>query len=331
MSLVVRRTAEGSLSVDRVEVPPPGPGEARIRHTAIGVNFIDAYFRQGLYPLPPDRVLGVEAAGVVEAVGAGVVEARVDDRVALAGPPVGAWAEHRNVPVARLLRLPDRLDDRHAAAVLLKGLTAHMLLVTTFAVGPGSLVLVHAAAGGLGQILTHWAVTLGARVVATVGSPHKAEIARRQGAELVVVGRDADWPSAIRRHFGRLVDVAYDGIGGAALRRTLDCVRPFGTVASIGQAAGPIAPLSVDEIGPRRSLCFARPSVMAYAADPTFYATGAAALFAMLESGWRPEIGAVHPLEDAASALAALERGETSGSILLVPALHSGRGIERIG
>ncbi|MBV1702873.1 MAG: quinone oxidoreductase [Hyphomicrobiales bacterium] len=308
------------LSLINTEPKMPKSGEVLIRHSAIGVNFIDIYHRNGLYPLPLPHVLGVEASGTIEAVGENVHDLKPGDRVAYAGAPVGAYADIHLLPANRALKLPDIVDESSAAAMLLKGLTAHMLLTRTFPVLRGTIILVHAAAGGLGSILTHWAKQMGATVIGTVSTDTKAALAVANGADHIIVGRDADWASDIRNYLGgQLVDVAYDGIGGTSLLRTFDCVRPFGMVASIGQAGGQIAPISVDEIGPRRSLSLSRPSVMAYAADLPSYRGGAAALFAAMEGGWRSPIGTEFPLEQANIALSALEIGATTGSVLLLP------------
>lgn len=323
MDRVVRMVGIGG--VDRLEVAeiaehPPGPGEVRVRHEAIGVNFIDIYQRIGLYPLPLPAVLGVEGAGRIEALGDGVGGFAIGDRVAYAGAPVGAYATARLLPASRLVALPETIPSRLAAASMLKGLTAHMLLTRTYPVTGGSTLLIHAAAGGLGAVLTRWAKRLGARVIGTAGSQEKARIAAGNGADHVVVGREADLAAEVAALTGgRGVDFAIDGIGGAMLRKTLDCVRRFGTVASIGQAAGPIPPLAVEELGPARSLSLALPSVMAYAADPELYARGMADLLALMQEGIAAEIGGEYPLAEAACAQADLEAGRTTGSLLLIP------------
>ena len=324
MDLMVQMTGPGG--VDRLAVvpcapQPPGAGEIRIRHDAIGVNFIDIYFRQGLYPLPSlPAVLGVEGAGIVEAVGDGVTDLAPGDRVAYAGAPVGAYAATRLLPRPRAIRLPDTISSHLAAANMLRGLTAQMLLKQVHSVGPQTTLLVHAAAGGLGGILVRWAKHLGATVIGTAGSPSKAAIARGHGADHVIVGRDADVAAQTRALTGgRGVDYAIDGIGGDMLLKTLACVRPFGMVASIGQAAGPIPPLSVDALGPVRSLSLSRPSVMAYSADPAVYPPATEDLFAAMALGIVADIGAEYPLAEAARAQADLEAGRTTGSLLLIP------------
>ncbi|SMF80965.1 NADPH2:quinone reductase [Tistlia consotensis] len=321
MDCMVRMTGPGG--VERLEVLPcapqePGPGEIRIRHDAIGVNFLDIYHRTGLYPLPGlPAVLGVEGAGVVEAVGPGVAALAPGQRVAYCGAPVGAYAATRLLPAARAVPLPEGIAARLAAAAMLRGLTAHMLLTRVHPVGPDTTLLVLAAAGGLGALLVRWASRLGARVIGTVGSPAKAALAERAGAGAVIVGRDVDLPAEVAALTGgRGVDFAVDGVGGAGLLKVLGCVRPFGTVANVGQAAGPVPPLRIEQIGSRR---LSRPSVMAYSADPEAYPAAAAALFAALREGIVPEIGAEYPLAEAARAQADLEAGRTVGSLLLIP------------
>jgi NADPH2:quinone reductase len=264
-------------------------------------------------------VLGVEGAGVVEAVGEGVDGLGVGDRVVYAGA-TGGYAATRLLPAWRAIRLPETIPSRIAAASTLRGLTAHMLLTRTYPVEPGTVLLVHAAAGGLGSILTRWAKHLGASVIGTAGSAAKAEIARTNGADHVIVGREADVIAEVSALTdGRGVDFAIDGVGGAMLRKTLACVRRFGTVASMGQAAGPIPPIAVDEIGPVRALSLARPSVMAYAADRQIYPVAVEALLQAMETGVLAEVGGEYPLREAAKVHADLEAGRTNGSLLLIP------------
>ena len=323
MAEIVRLKAPGGvdqLELTQVELPPPATGEIRLRQTAIGVNFIDIYQRTGLYPLPPAAIPGVEAVGVVAAIGADVTALAVGDRVAYAGAPVGAYASERNLPAWRAVNLPGALSDAAVASSFVKGITAHMLLRRIFPVGAGTTILVHAAAGGLGQLLTRWASRLGATVIATVGSEAKAAIARAAGAQHVVIGRDADFARAVSELTDtRGVDVAYDGIGGTTLRKTLACVRSFGVVASIGQAAGQIPPLDVGELGPRRSLILARPSVMAYMNDVADYRAAADAVLAALASGELEGAGTAYRLREVAQAQADLEAGRTSGALYLTP------------
>jgi len=324
MTTIVAMQAAGGPEVLRVaeaELPPPAAGEVRIRHTAIGVNFVDIYQRQGVYPVPGlPTVLGVEGAGVVEALGSGVSDLPIGTRVAYAGMPVGGYSQARNIPRWRLVAIPDGVDDRKAAAAMLRGVTAHMLLTEVYPVARGTTMLVHAAAGGVGLILTQWAKHLGATVFGTVGSPAKAELARKVGLDHAILYRETDFAAAVRDLTGgRGVDVAYDGIGGDTLSRTLDTVRAFGTAVSIGQAAGSLPDIPLAELGPRRSIALARPSVFAYSNDLSRYAVATAALFARLGSGLTISIGAEFALTEAAEAHRRLERGETTGSLLLRP------------
>lgn len=323
MADIVRLKAPGGaeqLELAQIELPPPAAGEIRLRQTAIGVNFIDIYQRLGLYALPDAKIPGVEAVGVVSAVGADVNGLNVGDRVAYAGAPVGAYASERNLPAWRAVKLPGSLSDEVVASSFVKGITAHMLLNRTYPVVSGTVLLVHSAAGGLGQLLTRWASDLGATVIGTVGSEAKADIARRAGARDVIVGRDADFARIVGELTEkRGVDVAYDGVGGATLAKTLGCVRPFGVVASIGQAAGPIAPVNVDDLGPRRSLTLARPSVMAYLNETETYHLAAKAVLAGIEDGVLSVAGQSYPLSKAARAHADLEAGVTSGALYLKP------------
>jgi NADPH2:quinone reductase len=262
----------------------------------------------------------VEGVGVITAVGEGVTSLSIGERIAYAGAPVGAYASERNLPAWRAIRLPPALSDAEVASVFVKGITAHMLLHRIYPVGSGTTVLAHSAAGGLGQLLTRWAAHLGATVIGAVGSEAKAEIARQAGAQHVIVGRDADFAARVAELTqGRGVNVAYDGVGGATLAKTFACVRPFGVVASIGQAAGPIPPVDVLELGPRRSLMLARPSVMAYMNEADAYREAAQAVLAALASGAFKATGKAYSLDDAAQAHADLEAGRTTGALYLKP------------
>ena len=323
MTRVIRVKTPGGIEqfeVADIEIPPPAADEVRIRQTAIGVNFIDIYQRSGLYPMPPARIPGVEGVGVVAAVGANVSSVRLGDRIAYAGAPVGAYATERNLPAWRAIKLPGSISDETVASSFVKGITAHMLLDRVYPVGAGTTLLVHSTAGGLGQLLTRWASHRGATVIGTVGSEAKAALARKAGAQHVIVGRDADFAQAVADVTGgRGVDVAYDGVGGATLAKTLGCVRPFGVVASIGQAAGPIPPVDVSDLGPRRSLSLARPSVMAYMNETDAYRSAAAAVLEGIESGILNVSGQSYPFSEAARAHADLEAGRTSGALYLKP------------
>lgn len=302
-----------------IDLPDPGPGEVRIRQSVVGVNFVDIYYRTGLYPhgaVP--AVLGFEGAGTVEAVGRDVTALRPGDRVAYHGRPIGAYAEARILPEGRLVKLPDALSDRLVGGTMLRGLTAHMLLHAVRAVQPGDWILVHAAAGGLGQLVTRWAKRLGAQVIGTVGTADKRAEAEAAGADAVFLRGADDWVARARALAeGRGVHLAIDGIGGGLLTRTLASVRPFGTVASIGQAAGPIPPVSIADLSANPAVALVRPSVIAYADDPDRYRGGCSALIAALEDGLINPIGAEYPLRDAARAQADLEAGRTTGSVIL--------------
>lgn len=306
------------LKLETIAEVAPGTGEVRIRQSAIGVNFVDIYYRQGLYPRQPGQnILGLEGAGVVEAVGPDVYDLQVGDRVAYTGRPLGGYAETRTLPASRLVKLPDGVSERVAGSSMLRGLTAHMLLHKTYPLQAGDWVLVHAAAGGVGQLATRWARRLGAHVIGTVGSPAKAAIALEAGAEEVLLHTSEDWMEETRRIAdGKGVHLAIDGIGGAMLAKTLTTVRPFGIAASLGQPAGPIPPIRVEELS-ARTIGLARPSVLAYANDPELYRRGASALLAELQDGLINPIGAEYPLAEAAKAHTDLEAGRTTGSVIL--------------
>ncbi|MBS0534904.1 MAG: quinone oxidoreductase [Proteobacteria bacterium] len=322
MDIKIELLAPGGI--DQLQAVPcarqdPGPTEIRLRHEGIGVGFIDIYHRTGLYPLPMPAVLGVEGAGTVEAVGGEVRHLKAGDRVAYAGIP-GAYAATRLLPTWRAIKLPEAVDPLLAATAFLRGMTVHMLVTRIFPVRAGCVLLVHAAAGGLGLTLTRWAKHLGATVIGTAGSVEKADIARANGADHVIVGRHTDFAAEVAKlTMGKGVDFAIDGIGGDVLRKTFACVRRFGTVASVGQAAGHIPPITVDELGPVRTLMLARPSVMAYAAEQETYTVAAQAVLDAIERGLITRTVRAYPLAQAAEAQRALEAGETTGSPVLVP------------
>jgi NADPH2:quinone reductase len=323
MAIAVRMKEAGGidqLEVADVIVPNPGPGEVRIRHTAVGVNFVDIYHRIGLYAVPSmPAVLGVDGAGIVTAVGPDVTIAKNGDRIFYGGA-IGAYASERLLPAWRAIPLPKSISDIVGATAMSRGATAQMLTTRVFPVSAGTIALVHSAAGGLGALLVKWAKRRGAVVISTVGSTEKVAIAKKAGADHVIVGRDADFAREVSDLTkGRGVDVAYDGIGGSTLLKTFDCVRPFGVVASIGQAGGPIPPISVEELGPRRSIMLARPSVIRYMSDAESYRRAAADVVAMLQAGVVQDVGREYPLAQAAAAQADLEAGHTTGCLVLVP------------
>lgn len=322
MTKVARISATGGaavLRVEDVEVGRPGRGEIRVRQSSAGVNFVDIYHRKGLYPLPGfPAVLGVEGAGVIEAVGESVEDLAVGDRVAWAGLPAGGYAEARLLPAERAIALPASISERTAAAAMLRGMTAHMLIREVAKLNMGDVVLVHAAAGGLGLILTQWAKRLGATVIGTVGSTDKANLACRYGLDHAVQYRDADFvKEVLDLTGGRGVDVAFDGIGGDILLRTLDCVRPLGLVVSMGQVSGSFPGSELSVGGSQKSVSIVRPSVLAHTSDEYDYRRAATALFSEIENGLHVEIGAEFNLDDVAEAHVALESGRTTGSVLL--------------
>lgn len=322
MPIAIMMTAAGDthvLQARNIEVSDPAPGEVQICQTVIGVNFVDIYYRSGLYPLAVmPAVLGFEGAGRVENVGPGVTTFRRGDRVAYMGTPLGAYVEVRNLPEARLIHLPESISDRVAGSTMLRGLTAHMLLHKVHAVRPGDWLLIHAAAGGLGQILTRWGKRLGANVIGTVGSDAKRGLASKAGADLVLLHSEPSWVDKARQFAdGKGVHLAVDGIGGRMLVQTLGCVRPFGVVASLGQPAGPIPAVRVEDLGFARSIALMRPSSIAYANDQALYHQGTRDLLAAFEDGLSNPIGAEYLLRDAARAHEDLEAGRTTGSVVL--------------
>lgn len=297
----------------------PGPGEVRVRHHAVGVNFIDTYHRGGLYPVPLPSGLGSEAAGVVEAVGEGVTQLRAGDRVAYAGGPLGAYAESRVMPAAPLLKLPDGIGFDTAAAMMLKGLTAQYLLRQTFVVQPGQTILLHAAAGGVGLIAAQWARALGAIVIGTVGSDDKAELARAHGCAHVINYRRENVVERVREITGgRGVPVVYDGVGKDTFFASLDCLAPRGLLVSYGNASGAVPPFALLELSNRGSLYVTRPTLVHYTATRDALEAAAAELFDAVASGVvRIEIAQRYPLADAAIAHADLQARRTTGSIVL--------------
>ena len=308
------------LRWDEVEVGRPGPGEARVRHTAIGLNFIDTYHRSGLYPLPLPAVPGSEGAGVVTDVGPGVTEVTPGDRVAYAGP-VGAYAEERLVAAHRLVPLPPEVDDRTAAAAMLKGMTAQYLLRRTHRVEAGETILLHSAAGGVGLLAAQWAKSLGATVIGTVSTDEKASLAREAGCEHVVVTSREDFVARVKEITGGAgVRVVYDAVGRDTFEKSLDCLSPLGLMVSYGNASGPVPPVAPLLLSQKGSLFLTRPTLMTYTARREDLLASAANLFDVLRSGAvRVRIGATFPLREAAEAHVALEVRRTTGSTVLLP------------
>ena len=303
------------------ELPPPGPGEVRMRHHAVGLNYIDTYHRSGLYPIDLPGGLGSEASGVVEALGEGVTDFAVGDRVGVFGPARGAYATARNVAADLLVPLPDGVDDRTAAAILLKGATTAFLIEDCAAVQPGWPVLVHAAAGGVGHLAVGWLKAIGATVIATVGSEAKAEKARAAGADHVILNRTEDVAARVREITqGRGVPVALDGVGKATWGASLDSMARRGLVVSFGNASGPVDGVNLGILAAKGSLFVTRPTLFDYAVTAGDKRRLIARVFAMLEKGAiTPEIGQSFALTDAAEAHRAIEAGETVGSTVLIP------------
>ena len=308
-----------------VELGPPGPGEARLRHAAVGVNYVDTYHRGGVphpWPLDPfPAVIGLEAAGTVEELGPGVAEVAVGDRVAYASPPMGAYCQARNMVAERLIKLPDAIDFVPAAGMMLKGLTAQYLLRQTYAVAAGDTVLIHAAAGGMGLILCQWAKHLGAEVIGTVGTEAKAELARAHGCDHAIVYSREDFLPRVREiTAGRGVPVVYESIGKDTFERSLDCLAPRGILASYGHASGPPPPVDVIALGAKGSLFVTRPTIMTYMTEREDMLRSAAELFAVVESGAvRIEVNQTFPPEDGAEAHRAVGERRTTGSTVLLP------------
>ena len=309
------------LSWEPVELPAPAAGEATVRHAAVGLNFIDTYHRTGLYPLPLPSGIGLEGAGVVEAVGAGVTEVQVGDRVAYAGGPLGAYAEARNIPAHRLLKIPDPISFDTAAAMMLQGLTAAYLLRKTYRVQAGDAVLIHAAAGGVGLIACQWAKALGATVIGTVGSDAKGELAKAHGCDHVINYSTENFVARVREITGgEGVPVVYDGVGKDTFMGSLDCLRPLGMLVTYGNASGPVPPLDLLLLSQKGSLFVTRPTIMSYTAKrPDLEALGAE-LFDVVASGKvKIEVHQHYALKDAAQAHRDLEARKTTGSTILLP------------
>jgi NADPH2:quinone reductase len=310
------------LRYEEVEVGAPGPGQVRLRQTAIGLNYIDVYFRSGLYP-PPGLPFtpGLEAAGVVEAVGDGVLDLKAGDRVAYASPPLGAYAAERLMPADKVVPVPDGVADEQAAAMMLKGMTAWYLLRRTYEVKRGQTILFHAAAGGVGLIACQWAKALGAEVIGTVGSEAKAELAKAHGcAHVIRYDRENVVERVKEITSGRKVPVVYDSVGKDTFERSLDCLAPRGVLALFGQSSGPVPPFDLGVLNQKGSLYVTRPSLMHYTAARDDLLTAAHDLFGMVTSGAvRIEINQRFPLKDAAEAHRALEGRRTTGSTLLMP------------
>ena len=333
MTKAVRIHANGGPEVLRFEditLPPPAAGEARVRHTAIGINYSDINVRRGGFyiarPLQFPVILGNEAAGVVESVEPGVTDIKAGDRVAYAGmrgeffEQTGSYAQARNVPAERLLKLPDGVSDQQAAAMMVKGFTASLIINKVFRPKPGDAVLIHTAAGGVGMILCQWSKHLGATVIGTVGSPEKAGVAKAHGCDHAILYREVDFVAAVKRVVPRGVAAVFDGVGKDTFTASLDCVRPFGMLVNYGNASGHPPPLDLLQLAKRGSLSVSRPALSSLTADGPAMRAAAAELFDLVARGILTiEIGGSYPLEDAARAHRDIEERKIAGSVLLLP------------
>lgn len=324
MSSVIRFEQTGGPEVLRmadVDLPPPGPGEARVRHHAVGLNFIDIYHRSGLYPVPLPSGLGQEAAGVVEEVGPGVTEVSPGDRVAYAGGPLGAYCTARNLAADLLVRLPEAISFEQGAAMMLQGLTAQYLLRRTYRVQPGDTVLIHAAAGGVGLIACQWAKSLGATVIGTVSSEAKAALAHAHGCDHPIVYTRENFARRVRELTGGLgVPVVYDSIGRDTFMDSLACLQPLGIMVSFGNASGPVPPLDIGVLARMGSLYLTRPTLFSYTARREDLLKMAAELFDVVARGAvRIAVNQRYALAEAAAAHRDMEARRTMGSSVLVP------------
>ncbi len=310
-----------AMQMEEVAVGDPAPGEARVRHGAVGLNFIDVYHRTGLYPLPLPAVLGLEGAGVVEAVGEGVADLRAGDRVAYAGGPAGAYCQVRCMPAGRLLKLPDSIDFNTGAAMMLQGLTSAYLLRRTYRVQAGDAVLIHAAAGGVGLIACQWAKALGATVIGTVSSEAKAELAGAHGCDHIIRYTREDVAKKVREITGgEGVAAVYDGVGKDTFTGSLDSLRVRGMMVSFGNASGPVAPFDPLLLSQKGSLFITRPALAHYTAHRAELLDLGAELFDMVTAGKvKIEVRQTYALADVAAAHRDLEARRTTGSTILVP------------
>jgi NADPH2:quinone reductase len=309
------------LVFDTVDVPPPAAGEARVRHAAIGVNYIDTYHRGGLYPLPMPSGLGTEAAGVVTEVGTGVTDVRPGDRVGYCTSGVGAYSTERNVPADKLVKLPDAIDDKTAASIMLKGLTVQYLFRQTHRLAAGETILFHAAAGGVGLIACQWARALGVTMIGTVGSDEKAALARDNGCAHTIVYTRENFVERVKAITGgKGVPVVYDSIGKDTFPASLDCLSPRGLFVSFGNSSGPVAAFNLGMLAQKGSLYATRPTLFSYASTATQLRAMAAELFDLVTAGKiHVEARQTFALRDAAAAHRALESRATTGATVLIP------------
>jgi NADPH:quinone reductase len=305
---------------EEVDIADPGPGQVRVRNTAVGLNYIDTYQRSGLYPMPMPLILGSEGAGVVEAVGPKVRDLKVGDRVAYSGP-IGAYAEALLRPAERLVKVPSGIDDQDAAAMMLKGMTAWYLCRRTYRVKEGDTVVVHAAAGGVGQILSQWVKHLGGAVIGTVGSEEKAALAKKAGCKHVIVTPKEKVSERVKEITkGKGVPVVYDGVGKDTFMDSLDCLAPLGLMASFGNASGAVPPVNIGILAQKGSLFLTRPTLGNYIATREELETAARELFSVIKKGAvKIKINQTYPLREAAQAHIDLQNRKTTGQTVLLP------------
>lgn len=309
------------MKLEDVDLAAPAAGEVQIKHTAIGLNYIDTYHRSGLYPLALPHGLGMEGAGTVAAVGSGVSDLAVGDRVAYAAPPPGSYSEARNIEAGKVVKVPDGVEDKTAAAMMLKGMTAQYLIRQVYKVQSGDTILIHAAAGGVGLIVSQWAKALGATVIGTVGSDAKAELAKANGCDHpIVYTRENFVEKTLEITGGKKLPVVYDSIGKDTWPASLDVLRPRGMMVSFGQSSGSIAPVDLGVFAQKGSLVFTRPTLMTFTATKEGLAEMAADLFAAVASGKvKINIEQTYPLSDIVKAHQDLEGRKTTGSTVILP------------
>lgn len=320
----IRIHANGGPDVmkwEEVEVGSPGPGQIRVKTGAVGLNYLDTYHRSGLYKLPLPLVLGTEGAGTVTAVGDGVTDIKVGDRVGYATPPLGAYAEERVMPAERAVVLPNGISDQTAAAIMLKGMTTEYLVRRTYKIKAGDTVLFHAAAGGVGLIFGQWAKALGATVIGTVGSEDKAKLAKAHGYDHIINYRTENFVEKVKEITkGAMLPVVYDGVGKDTFAGSLDCLQPLGLMVSFGNASGPVPPFEIATLAGKGSLFLTRPTLNTYVAKRTDLIDSAKALFEVVTSGKvKVEVPQTYALKDAAKAHADLEARKTTGSTVMLP------------
>lgn len=323
MAKVVRIHSTGGpevLSYEDADVGAPGAGEIHVQQAACGLNFIDTYHRTGLYPLEMPSPIGLEAAGTVTAVGSGVSDLSVGDRVSYGVGPIGSYASERVMPAEKVVKIPDGIETEHAAGIMLKGMTVEYLIRRTYAVQPGDTVLFHAAAGGVGLIACQWLKQLGATVIGTVGSEEKAELAKAHGCDHTILYRSDDVVSKVRDLTdGKGVPVVYDAVGADTWEMSLDCLQTRGMMVSFGNASGPVSAVNLGILAQKGSLYVTRPSLMNYAATRAELEESATALFGAIQKGLKIEVNQRYALSDAQKAHEDLEARKTTGSTILIP------------